>query len=267
MASETVCFVHISDTHIGNAVGYSRHGHIALPCAQRLVDIINNLPVTPDFVMHTGDMVTDPYPKAFQLAAETFAGLQPPVYFVNGNHDSAREIKQYFRMGPREDLTAVSDILSYTFECKGYRFLVLDARGPTEIDPQGLLSEAQLAVARQECQAEGPPLVVFVHYPTVRLNSPWMDKNMLIQNGEELHQVFRAAGSRLRGVFSGHVHRSMQTVRDGVLYVAVGSAFSQFSAWPDEEMISYDFYAPPAFNFVQLLPEQMIVQQHTFPRV
>ncbi|NIR92463.1 MAG: phosphodiesterase, partial [Gammaproteobacteria bacterium] len=58
-------------------------------CAQRMVQLINKLPVTPDFVVHTGDVVSDPHPKSYALAAETFAGLQVPIYFVNGNHDTA----------------------------------------------------------------------------------------------------------------------------------------------------------------------------------
>ena len=37
--------------------------------------------------------------------------------------------------------------------------------------------------------------------------------------------------------------------------------------WPNEEMIRADHDAMPAFNFVQLLPEQTIVQQRPFARL
>ncbi|MCP5100880.1 MAG: hypothetical protein GY943_35460, partial [Chloroflexi bacterium] len=71
--SEIAYFVHISDTHIGPTADYARHGHAPLPCAQKVVQIINTLPVKPDFVIHTGDIVTDPEPAAYRLAAKTFS--------------------------------------------------------------------------------------------------------------------------------------------------------------------------------------------------
>lgn len=266
MQPDSLYFAHISDTHFGPTAGFSRHGHNPLACARRLVEVINHMPTRPDFVIHTGDVVSDPDPAAYRLAAETFAPLEVPIYFVNGNHDRAADIRRYMIMGPTEDVGQEPGRLAYAFECKGFRFLVLDARGPDEIDPQGLLPDSQLDLVAREAQPEGPPLVVFVHFPVLPLNSIWMDENMLIINGEKLHQALRPAGNRLRGVFHGHVHQAMQTVRDGILYVSVASAFSQFAAWPDDVVTGYDPDHAPGYNFVHLLPGQTIIHQHTFPR-
>ena len=265
-AIETLYFVHISDTHFGPSAGYSRHGHVALPCAQRLVDVINDLPTTPDFVIHTGDVATDPDPASYALAAETLGELSVPTYYVNGNHDTAKDIVKFLSMGPKQDMSADPDVLSYTFELKGYRFLVLDAHGSSEIDPHGTMSEEQMEIVRREATADGPPLVIFIHFPTLPLDSGWMDSNMLILNGDEFHRALLPAKERLRAVFYGHVHNSMQTIRDGIVYIAAGSSFAQFTAWPGEENIGYDSQALPAFNFVHLMSQQTIVHQHTFPR-
>ena len=105
------------------------------------MDTINDLPLTPDFVIHTGDVVTDPHPDAYAQAAATMAKLRVPIYYVNGNHDDRGEIGKYLSMGPKEALGEAPDEFSYAFELKGYRFLVFDARGPTAIDPQGQLSQ------------------------------------------------------------------------------------------------------------------------------
>ncbi|MCP4425388.1 MAG: hypothetical protein GY803_12910 [Chloroflexi bacterium] len=266
MIDEIVYFAIISDTHIGPTVDYGRHGHTSLPNSKKLVEIINNLPVKPDFVVHTGDIVTDPDPAAYQLAASVLSQIEAPVYYVNGNHDTARDIHIYLPMGPKENVSDDLDTLSYTFDVKGYRFLVLDARGPDEIDPHGLLSEAQLELVRREATPEGPPLTVFIHFPVLPLNSIWMDAYMLVINGEELHQALLPARDRLRGVFHGHVHQNMQTMRDGILYAATASAFSQFTAWPNTAVTGFDPDHPPAYNFVHLMPEQTIIHQHTFPR-
>ncbi len=264
--SETVCFVHISDSHIGSSPEYMRHGHAPLPCAKKVVDVINSLPVQPDFVIHTGDVVTNPNGHAYRLAAETFAGLNVPIYYVTGNHDTSRDIHRSLPMGPKRLLSKDPDLLTYAFDMKGYRFLVIDARGPDEIDPHGMLSDAQLEIIRQEATPEGPPLVVFTHYPVNFLNSIWMDAYMLIINGDKLHEALLPARERLRGVFYGHVHQNMQTFRDGIMYVAVSSTFSQFTAWPTDVKTGFDSEHPPGFNVVQVMPEQTIVHQHVFTR-
>ncbi len=264
--TETVYFVHISDTHIGTTGDYHLRGHYPLSCTRRLVAIINELPQRPDFVIHTGDVVTDPDPDAYSFAAANLADLNVPIYYVNGNHDRADDIRSYLPMGPKTDAGSDPERLAYTFEVKGYRFLVLDAKGPESMDPQGLLPDSQLDLAAAEAQEDGPPLVVFVHFPVQPLNSLWMDDNMLIMNGQALHEALLPARGRLRGVFHGHVHQSMQTIRDGILYASVASAFSQFGAWPDDITTTYDLDHDPGYGFVHLMPDQTIVHQHTFLR-
>jgi Icc protein len=263
---EIVYFVHISDTHFGPTADYSRHGHYPAPCARRVVEIINNLPQRPDFVVHTGDVVTEPDSAAYRLAAETLAPLEAPIYYVVGNHDTAADIRRYLPMGNKEDVDPDPDRLSYAFEVRGYRFLVLDARGPDAIEPNGLLPDSQFEVLAREADPEGPPLTVFLHYPVLAMNSIWMDEHMPVLNGEALHQALRPARNRLRGVFHGHVHQHMQIVRDGIRYSSTASVFSQFTAWPGDVEVEINRDEPPGYSFVHLLPDQTIVHHHSFPR-
>lgn len=263
----TVYFVHISDTHIGPTGDYRRHGYAPLRCVEKLVDIINELPQRPDFVIHTGDVVSDPSDAAYALASAVFARLEVPIYYVTGNHDNSADIHHFLPMGPKSNVTADRDTVSYVFEVRGERFLVLDARGPDEIDPQGILSAEQIALVHSEATPTGPPLTVFCHFPALPMNSPWFDANMLIQNGMDLHQALLPARDRLRGVFHGHVHQPMQTMRDGIVYTCAPSAFAAFNAWPnsiDDAVMDPDFL--PGYSFVHLLPGQTIVHHHTFPR-
>jgi Icc protein len=169
-------------------------------------------------------------------------------------------------MGPNVDLDPDPERLSYAFEVKGYRFVVFDARGPAEIDPRGLLPDSQLEVMVRETGPDGPPLIVFLHYPVLAMNSIWMDENMLIINGDLLHQALAATGNRLRGVFYGHIHQHMQNTRDGVRYTSAASAFSQFAAWPGDADVRHDIDEPPGYSYVHLLPDQTIIHHHTFPR-
>ena len=266
MSGQITYFVHISDTHIGPTPDYEQRGHNALACAERLVREINNLPQRPDFVIHTGDVVSEPHPLAYRQAARVFAALEVPIYYVAGNHDRAVDIEHFLPMGAREDLASGGELLTYNFEVRGYRFLVVDACGPSEIEPQGLFSARQLEIVRREVEDGDQPLLIFTHFPILPLNSIWMDANMLTMNGMAFHDIICDVGARLRGVFYGHVHQHMQTVRDGVLYVSVARAFSQFSAWPDDVVNRYDTEHPPGYGFIHLLPEQTIIHQHVFTR-
>ena len=257
-------FIHISDTHIGPTKDYERHGFESYSCAEKVVDIINSFPHRPDFVIHTGDVVTNPEDASYKLAAELFDRLDVPIYFANGNHDTAADIRKFLKMGPKVDL--MDDELVYRFDVNGNRFLVVDGRAADELDPHGMISDRQLEVLRQECTAEGPPLTVFMHYPLWPINSPWFDSHMMIINEAELHDIFLTAKDRLHGVFHGHIHQPMQNIKDGIMYSCAPSTFAQFAAWPgakDPAFVS----DPPGYAFVHLFNGQTIVHQHSFERV
>ncbi len=266
MESDTVIFAHISDTHFGPDRRHQRYGLDTAAHAERLVDVLNSLPFRLDFVVHTGDVATDPDERAYQLAAEIFRRLQVPAYYVTGNHDSAALIKRYLPMGRRLDLTADPELLSYAFDLRGHRLLVIDARAPAELDPQGLLSDEQLAILDRELTLDGPPLTVFCHFPPLPLGVPWLDRNMLIINGQELHRRLAAIAARLRGVFIGHIHQALSDYRHGVLYSAAPSAFAQLVGSPADEEPAVDTLSPPGFAIVQLDATRTVIRFHAFER-
>lgn len=266
MDTDTVTFAHISDTHFGPVPEYVRHGFVPLPCAEGLVATLNGLPFRLDFVVHTGDVVTEPDDRSFRLAADTLAALTAPRYYVTGNHDGAGHIARRLPMGPRQNLTDDPDLLTYAFDVRGHRFLVVDARGPESIDPRGQLSSAQLAVLDRELTADGPPLTVFCHFLPLAVGIPWIDETMLIQNGTELHRRLVALGPRLRGVFLGHLHQALSVHRDGVLYSTAPSAFAQLGGDPTDRVARVDASAPPGFAIVQVSRQQVVVRPYAFDR-
>ncbi len=263
MITPPTYFIHISDTHIGPTKDYKRHGFASYPCAKKMVDIINAFPHRPDFVIHTGDVVTDPDDESYKLAAELFDQLDVPIYFATGNHDTAGHIRKHLTMGPKTDL--MDDELVYRFDVRDERFLVIDGRADDVLDPHGNISEAQLEILRHECSADGPPLTIFLHYPLWPINSTWFDSHMMIINAADLHEIFLQARNRLRGVFHGHIHMPLQTVKDGISYTCAPSTFAQFAAWPGATQPAFVSDAP-GYAFVQLYGDQTIVRQHTFER-
>jgi Icc protein len=253
-------FVHITDTHIGPDKDFILYDVSTLRSVETLVEKINRLPVRPDFVLHTGDIAADASPQAYRLAAEAFAPLEMPVYYVTGNHDASPLIREYLPMGPKEDL--LDGALCYRVDIAGQRLLVLDARGPDEIETHGQLSAEQMDLLADEVRGGRGPLSVAIHFPPFELDSPWLDEAMLLLNGERLHRILKPAAPRLRGVFFGHVHRGMQVYRDGILYSSVGSTFCQFAAWPGRERPVKESPSPCFFNLVSLSAQRTVIKEH-----
>jgi Icc protein len=253
-------FAHVSDSHVGSTPDFTLRGRCSLPLFERLIETLNALPYSLDFIVHTGDISNDHSPASYELAASALAKLNAPMYYVNGNHDDAAMLHKHLHaLGTPPGLNGAR--LAYAFEVKGERFVVLDTVGPD--DPIGHLDATQLDLLRAECAGGGPPLTVFMHHPPFKVNSPWADANMPLDNGDEVHAALLPARERLRGVFCGHMHRSSQFVSDGITYVVAGSSHSQIAWLPDQRFYS-DKDALPTFNLVQYFEHYVLVSQYTF---
>ena len=260
----TVYFAQISDTHFGKTKAFDLGGNNAWHNSNRLIDILNNLPTRPDFVIHTGDVANEPDAACYALVREAFERLEMPIYYVSGNHDNSAELHK-LPMGDRTDLWKETGKLDYTFEVQGEQFLVLDGCLDPEFAPRGGLNEAQFELLARTATPDGAPLTIFVHFPALTMDAPWFDANMLLFEGERFHKILLPARERLRAVFHGHVHQPMQTICDGIVYACAPSATIQMTAGPvNIDTYSIDADAPPGYNFVHLLPRQTIIHTHTF---
>lgn len=257
-AEVTLRFVHISDTHISHDPSYMlpEASHTPVAGARALVDAINNLPFTPDFVLHTGDVAYDPDPLAYVTARDVLSQIRFPIYYLNGNHDD-RELLQRIMLDS-EPLTP----FDYQFEVKGVQIVVVDSNGPAQ-QPAGFVTSDQLARLEGICKdTDERPLVIAVHHNVLPTGIPWWDDFMRMTNGEDFHQALLPARHRLRGVFHGHVHQPVDTYRDGILYSGVVSSWYQLHAWPDQSDTLGDALGEPGFNVVTVTPNQTFIRRH-----
>jgi 3',5'-cyclic AMP phosphodiesterase CpdA len=63
-----VRFIHITDTHIAADPNFVLYGHKPLDNLRQLVAVINALPYSFDFVLHTGDVADDFSAEAYRRA-------------------------------------------------------------------------------------------------------------------------------------------------------------------------------------------------------
>ncbi len=258
-------FVHISDTHITFDEGYQKPYALYPPLAgaRRLIEEVNALPFTPDFILHTGDIAYDPFPEVYAGIAELFAQFKAPVLYVAGNHDD--------RAAVQTTLQHVAEPQPFPFsehEINGVQLLLLDSNAvePHE-HPAGRIPDEQIAWLEDKCRADDErPLVIAVHHNVAPVGVRWFDEFMGTRNGEAFHAAARQARDRLRGVFHGHIHQTFDVLRDGVLYSAGSSSWCSFMGYPiaDFNEIISDPAFQPGFSVVHVTAQQTSVRRHTF---
>ncbi len=255
-------FVHISDTHISHDPAYKPADvpRYPTPAAEALVEQLQHLPFTPDFVLHTGDVAYDPQEPAYELAREILGRIPYPVHYLAGNHDDARMLQ---RVLLKRDV--FQPTWHYSFTVNGVQVICLDSTGPAE-PPSGTVSDEQLTWLRGiTASADTHPLVIAVHHNTLATGVPWLDTFMKMANGDALHEALKPAKERIRGVFYGHIHQPSQTIRDGILYSSVRSSWYQIHSWPGQTETIVEPDSEPGFNVVTITRDQTHIRYHRYP--
>lgn len=265
MTEPILTFIHLSDTHIhadpsytGSFVDFSSRSSLASVIAQ-----INALPFPIDFVLHTGDVMNDPERNEdYTIIQDLFSSLQIPVYYTVGNHDRPEGIKQVL-FGNRV-ISAESKRLYYQFEAKGVQVVVLD--GYLQGTAAGTLDDDQLRWLERICldPSDQRPLIVALHQHPILIGTPWID-TIPLTNGETLHQILLGARHRVRGVFYGHIHEQICTVRDGIPYFSVLSCWFQTRTWHGQANPLNDPTHIPGFNLVTLSERDLWVRSYRVP--
>ncbi|MFP4015137.1 MAG: metallophosphoesterase [Chitinispirillaceae bacterium] len=250
--SEAIHLIHISDTHIGSTPDFILREKNTYDCTRALINKITSFEAPVDFILHTGDVVNRPEEAAYDLTRQVFCDLKSPVVYVPGNHDEPEMVNRLHDKLPwLKPLRQNSG--SSEFEMKGCKFLVLDCKGSAEIDPHGIFEDAHKKVLNDFLnRGESVSSVILLHFPPVPLDVPWIDEDMLIIHGEELHRTFVESRNRIAAVLFGHVHRRFTLVRDSILYSSAPSPFCQFSASPVDEKVKFETDIPVSFNYVTI---------------
>jgi 3',5'-cyclic AMP phosphodiesterase CpdA len=261
--------IHISDTHFGPDRDHSIRGSNSCLRAEALVAAVNALPFTPDFIVHTGDVTNEPDPAAYALAASVLSDLKAPVYYAAGNHDDVAMMREALAFGALEPLVEDAEgRLCYRIAgpaAEGVEFFVMDGKVPPSEGPHGHLCDSQIAAVLGRISGT-KPVAVFLHYPLTPIGSKWIDEHLLVRNGLEFHRALAAkAGARLRGIFTGHLHRGLSLYRDGVLQCGVSSPACEFSAGPADESCEFLPGGPIPFHHLTFTPDATVVKAHAIP--
>jgi len=213
-------FVQISDSHIGFKKPANPD---PLGTLQETIAHIRALTVTPDFVLHTGDITHLASPEQFDTARSALAEIGVPIHFVPGEHDilngtDPRPYLDRFGQGAKGDGW-------YSFDIAGVHFIGLVNVVHLGDHGQGTLGDDQIAWLKDDVAAlsTSTPIVVFSHFPLWSLYPDW---------GWGTADALAALAALKRfgsvTVLNGHIHQVQQTVEGHMsFHTARSTAYPQ----------------------------------------
>jgi 3',5'-cyclic AMP phosphodiesterase CpdA len=216
----------------------------------------------PAFIVHLGDIVADPDPRSEELAREIFNPLTSPLWYLAGNHDRSEEVSQLLPREQGDRFTQGPSPVSYAFSCRGHRFVALEPH--ESASPwNGRLADEQFDFLDAELSSAPQSLTIFLHYPARPLHVPWVDSRMILENGPQLHALLKGQpAGQVRGVFSGHIHRAVGVLDEGIFYQSVPASAVAMNIQPGVLEPSYFPEPAPMFTLVRFESNQMIVSHH-----
>ncbi len=197
----------ITDLHIGfdrdNPDEYNMHRLTAV--LQRIADGPNR----PDLMLLTGDLTEFGDSDSYVRLAEAVAGCQFPVWAMVGNHDERAPLLASF-----PDTPVADGFVQYALDFDHFRVLVLDTLEPGRHG--GAFCEIRATwLAERLAERPATPTVIAMHHPPFVSGISWLDSD----NDEDWIARFAAtvAGhGQVKAIFSGHLHRTITTLWNGV---------------------------------------------------
>jgi 3',5'-cyclic AMP phosphodiesterase CpdA len=246
-------FVHFGDTHVGGPVTMpicaSDEG---LPKALRQAQTMDD---PPDFILHTGDIITDSFWASRESAVEQWKiytnvmkqHCTLPVHYTLGNHDVnfGWDLGDESTPFPGKMLALEQTGLKspyYSFDHKGWHFVVLDntQRGGYNGFTHHL-DDAQYAWLEQDlAQTDAvTPIVISTHAPILTVTCFFCPSNkehadgLVIPNDwvhtdvEKLHKLFRKHRN-VKLCLSGHFHAVDHVQYLGIHHICGGAVCADY---------------------------------------
>ena len=219
-ASAGLSFVQISDSHIG----FNKEANKDVAATLReAVAKINALPITPSFMLHTGDLT--------HLAeAEEFDDLQQilkeckvrDIFYVPGEHDVINDNGKLYRERFGKNTRGSG---WYSFDQKGVHFIGLVNAMDIKEGGLGVLGREQLEWLENDLKGRpsSTPIVLFAHVPLWTIYPKW---GWGTDDSAQALGYLKRFGSVT--VLNGHIHQIIQKVEGNVAFhTAMSTAFPQ----------------------------------------
>lgn len=205
----------------------------------------------------TGDLADRGHPQAYAELRAVLSGLRMPYHLMIGNHDS----RDTFRGAFPEVLCDDNGFVQSVVRTSAGDFLLLDTHDPGK--GSGAYCTARQAWLAERLQDAGErPVYIFMHHPPFDIAIPSVDEIGLAVPEGFIRTI--EAGTNLRHIFFGHVHRPMSGVWRGIPFASLRStvhqvAFDLQKPYP----VPYSF-EPPGYNVILIEDDRTLVHHHDY---
>lgn len=197
----------ITDIHIGFDPGNpDEHNMERL---RAVIARLKNAPSRPDLLLMSGDLTEFGDAESYARLADAVRDCPFPVWPMTGNHDDRASLLAAFPQTP-----ANGGFVHFVLDLPGLRLIVLDTLEPGRhggafcaVRAQWLA--AQLAADRQT------PVVIAMHHPPFESGIGWLDSDAREPWIARFAQCI-AGQPQVRAIISGHLHRTIHTLWNGV---------------------------------------------------
>lgn len=171
----------------------------------------------PDLLVATGDLVQHPVAVVYERLQHYFSLLGFPVYSLCGNHDDPAMAARLLNQG---NVNYCGDLL-----LEKWHLIFLDSSQPGRVD--GELSALELLrLERLLKYSAAPHVIIFLHHPPIKIDSPWMDR-IRLKNCDALFAIIDRY-PQARAVVFGHIHQQFETTRGEVRLIGTPATSMQF---------------------------------------
>jgi len=252
--SQPLLIAQVTDIHLGfdpgNPDEFNRRRLNATLAA------LTRMTPQPDLLLATGDLVDRGDAESYETVREAFANLPFPVLYCMGNHDDRINFASVF---PDH---ADGGFVQYVHDAGGLRLIVVDTLEDGR-HGGGFCAERKAWLAARLDEAPDAPTLIVMHHPPVESGIEWMNTHPR----EEWVANFAAAiagHTQVRGIVSGHLHRSVVAPWEGTVVSICASTAPQVALelapidpdTPDQRpMIIAD---PPAYALHRWNGQQLV---------
>jgi 3',5'-cyclic-AMP phosphodiesterase len=262
-------FVFFTDTHIQPELDAARGCDM---CFRKIAAL------KPEFTIMGGDHVYDALgvsgqraEAVFDLYRKTEQALQMPVYHTFGNHDAFGILTKsgIVPNDPRYGKKMYEDRIGktfYSFDRKGYHFVVLDSIQPTDDRLwEARVDEKQLSWLAEDLKSMGSqaPVIAVIHVPLVtafetyaeRLAAHQKYNTLTVANALEVLAKFQ--GYNVIAVLQGHTHVTEIVEHKNTKFITSGAVCGNW--WHGPRM-----GIPEGFTLVSLREGKITTRYETY---
>lgn len=228
---KSIKFGVITDSHYADRdPNGTRYYRGSMDKIRESINVFNQKKV--DFVVHLGDFKdedlnqkTEDTLSYLKTIEAEYAKFKGPRYHCIGNHDVDSITKAQF-LANVENTGIKTDSAHYSFDIKGFHFVVLDANfdknGKEHYFKDGAdfqdvnIPDSQLEWLKNDLSKTELPTVVFCHQPFFKYDKG--DYVLHVINRQALRTILEKSG-KVNAVIHGHVHEESFQEINGIYYI------------------------------------------------